>query len=211
MDLHKKARSRQYLAETITDANTHTQAEFLRHYPEKSVGGIGFHVNANKTEFICFKPTGDKSTLNGDSLKLVDKFLYIRSRFLSIKSDINMRLVKAAIDRLSIMWKSNQSDDIKHSFFQTVLVSILLYEYITWTLTKYMERMLDRNDTRMLRAILNKFWKQHRTKQQLHGHESPIFKNIQIIQTSVTRKYDTLIYSPGYGEMRCNLQAVSQL
>ena len=32
----------------------------------------------------------------------------------------------------------------------------------------------------MLRAILDKFWKQHSTKQQLHGHQPPMSKTVEI-------------------------------
>ena len=42
---------------------------------------------------------------------------------------------------------------------------------------------LDGNYTRMLRAILNKSWRQHSTKQQLYGHLPPITKNIQVRRT----------------------------
>ena len=54
-------------------------------------------------------------------------------------------------------------------------MSILLYGCTTKTLTKRMEKKLDGNYTRMLRAILNKSWRQHPTKQQLYGH-SPTIK-----------------------------------
>ena len=47
-------------------------------------------------------------------------------------------------------------------------------------LTKHMEKKLDGNNTRMLRAILNKSLRQHPTKQQLYGHLSPITKTIQV-------------------------------
>ena len=50
-------------------------------------------------------------------------------------------------------------------------------------LTKHMEKKLDGNYTRMLRATLNKSWKQHPTKQQLYCHQPPIMKTIQIRQT----------------------------
>ena len=53
----------------------------------------------------------------------------------------------------------------------------------TWTLTKRMEKKLDSNYTRMLRAILKKPWRQHPTKQQLYGHLPPIMKTIKIRQT----------------------------
>ena len=53
--------------------------------------------------------------------------------------------------------------------FQAVVMSILLYGCTTWTLTKWMEKKLDGNYTRILRAILNKSWRQHPTKHQLYS------------------------------------------
>ena len=44
---------------------------------------------------------------------------------------------------------------MKRIFFQAVVVSILLYGCTTWTLIKQLEKKLDGNYTRMLRAILN--------------------------------------------------------
>ena len=46
-----------------------------------------------------------------------------------------------------------------------------------------MEKKLDSNYTRMLRAILNKSWGQHPTKQQLYRHLPPITKTIKIRRT----------------------------
>ena len=98
---------------------------------------------------------------------------------------INMRLTKAwmAIDRFSIIWKSNLTDKMKRRFFQAAVVSILLYGCTTWTLTKRLEKKLDGNYTIMLRAILNKSWWQHPTKHQLYGHLPPITKTIQARRT----------------------------
>ena len=72
---------------------------------------------------------------------------------------------------------------MKRSFFQAAVVSILLYGCTTWTLTKRLERRLDRNYTRMLRAVLNKSWQQHPTRLQLYGHLPPITKTIQVRRT----------------------------
>ena len=72
---------------------------------------------------------------------------------------------------------------MKRSFFQAAVVSILLYGCITWTLTKRLEKKLDGNYTRMLRAILNKSWRQHPKRQQLYGHLPPITKTIQVRRT----------------------------
>ena len=102
----------------------------------------------------------------------MEKYSYLGSSVSSTKDDINTRLVKAwtANDSLSVVWKSDLTDKIKCSFFQAAVVSILLYEWTTWTLTKRMEKKLDGNYTRMLRAILNKAWRQHSAKRQIYDH-----------------------------------------
>ena len=112
-----KKRSRRYPAKTITDAdyaddvallaNTPNQAETLLHSLERAAAGIGLHVNAHKTEFMCFNQKGDISKLNRTSLKLVDKFTYLGSSVSTTEKYIDTRLTKAwtAIDRLSIIWK----------------------------------------------------------------------------------------------------------
>ena len=72
---------------------------------------------------------------------------------------------------------------ISCALYRPAIVSILLYGCTTWTLTKQLEKRLDGNYTRMLQAILNRSWRQHRTKQQLYGHLPPIIKTIQIRRT----------------------------
>ena len=138
---------------------------------------MGLHVNAHKTEYMCFNQAGDISTLDGTSLKLVDKFTYLGSSVSSTEKDIDMRLTKAwtAINKLT--------DKMKRSFFQAAVASILLYGCTTWTLTKRLEKKPDGNYTRMLRAILNKSWRQHPTRHQLYGHLPPITKTIQVRRT----------------------------
>ena len=82
-----------------------------------------------------------------------------------------------------IIWKSDLTNKMKRSFFQAAVVSILLYGCTTRTLTKWLEKKLDSNYTRMLRAILNKSWQQHPTRLQLYGHLPPITKTIQARRT----------------------------
>ena len=100
--------------------------------------GIGLHVNAHKTEYMCFNQTGDISTLDGTSLKLVDKFTYLGSSVSSTEKDIDTGLTKAwtAIDKLSIIWKSDLTDKMKRSFFKAAVVSIRLYGCTSGMLTK---------------------------------------------------------------------------
>ena len=62
-------------------------------------------------------------------------------------------------------------------------IPIFVYEHFMNTLTKRLEKNLDGNYTRMLRAILNKSWRQHPTMHQLYGNLSPITKTIQARRT----------------------------
>ena len=164
--------------------------------------GIGLHLNAHKMEYMCYNQTGDISTLDGTSLKRVDKFTYLGSRVSSTEKDINTRLTKAwtAIDRHSIIWKSDLTDKMKCSFFQAAVVSILLYGCTTWTVNKRLKKKLDGNYTKMLRAILNKSWRQHPTRHQLYGHVPPITKTIQVRRTrhaGEARTNSSVMYSYG--------------
>ena len=97
---------------------------FLESFLERAAAGIGLHVNAHKTEYMCYNQTGDITTLDGTPLKLVDKFIYLESSVSSTEKDIDTRLTKVwtAIDRLPIIWKSDLTDKMKRSFFQAAVV-----------------------------------------------------------------------------------------
>ena len=105
---------------------------------------------------MCYNQTGNISTIDGTSLKLVDKFTYLGSSVSLTEKDFDTRLTKTWEPKLSIIWKSDLTHKMKRSFFQAAVVSILPYGCTTWTLTKRLEKKLDCNYTRMLRAILNK-------------------------------------------------------
>ena len=166
---------------------------------------------------MCFNQKGDISSLDGTFLKLVDKFTYLGNSVSSTEKDIDTRLTKAwtAIDRLSIIWKSNLTVKMKRSFFQASVVSILLYGCTTWTLTKRLEKKLDGNYTRMLRAILNKSWQQHPTRRQLYGHLPLITKTIRARRTrhaghcwrSKDEISDVLLWTPAYGQAKAERPA----
>ena len=72
----------------------------------------------------------------------------------------------------------------------------------------------------MLRAILNKLWRQHPTKQQQYGHLPPIMKTIEVIQNRHTRHYlkskdelirDVLQWTPSHGRAKAGRPARNQL
>ena len=175
-------------------------------------------IAITQTEYKCFNQTGDISTRNVCALKLVDKFTYIKNSVSSTKTVINTCLAIAWIanDSLSVVWKSDLTDKMKRSFFQSAVVSILLYRCTSWMLTKRREKKLDGNYARMLQAILNKSWRQHPTKQQLYGHLPPITKTIKIRRTRHARHCwrsrdelvsDVLRWTPSHGRAKAGRPA----
>ena len=117
--------------------NTPAQVETLLHSLERAAGGIGLHVNADKTEYMSFNQTGDISTLNSGYLKLVDKFTYVGSSVSStakawttldrLSSTETLAKAWTTLDRLSVISKSDLTDKIKRSFFQAAMMLMLPY------------------------------------------------------------------------------------
>ena len=109
------------------------------------------------------------------------------------------------------VWKSDLTDKMKRSFFAAAVVSILLYGCTTWTLTKRLENKLDSNYTRILRAILNKSWRQYPTGHQLYCHQPPITKTIKVRRSRDEGHCwrnkdelisDVLLWTPTYGRAK---------
>ena len=119
-----------------------------------------------------------------------------------------LTIAKKRIEVIQKIWGFELTDKMKRSFFQAAVVSILLYGCTTWALTKRLEKKQDGNYTRILRAILNKSWRQHSTRHQLYGHLPPITKTIQARRTRhVGHSWrskdevisDVLLWTPAYG------------
>ena len=181
-----------------------SKAETLLHSLKRAATGIGLHVNADKTEYMCFNHTNNISTLNGSSLKLADKFSDLGSSVSSTETDIKRHRQQS----IGYRPYGCLTDKVKNSFFQEAVVSILLYGCTTWTLTKRMEKKLDGNYTIMLRAILNKSWRQHPTKLQLYCHLTPLTNTIQVKRTRHAGRCwgskdelisDILLWTPSHG------------
>ena len=90
---------------------------------------------------------------------------------------------------------------MKRIFFQAAVVSILLYGWTTWTLTKRLETQLHKNAG-------NKSWRQHPTTHQLYGYLLPITKTIKVRWTRHAGHYwrsrdelisELLLWTPTYG------------
>ena len=106
------------------------------------------------------------------------------------------------------------------SVTEAAVVLILLYECTTWTLTKRLEKKLDGNYTRILRAILNKSWRQHPTRHQLYGYLPLITKTIQVRRARHAGHCwrskdelvsDVLLWTPTYGQAKAGRPARTYL
>ena len=105
-----------------------------------------------------------------------------------------------------------------HSFNCYIIAEwlFLYYHFSFWTLTKRLEKKLDGNFKRMLRAILNKSWRQHPKRHQLYSHLPPIAKTIQVRRTSHAVHCwrsrdelirDVLLWTPTYGRAKAGRPA----
>ena len=126
---------------------------------------------------------------------------------------MNIRLAKswAALNKMNAIWKSRLPDRIKRNFFRATVESVLVYGSVSWTLTKALEKRLSGNYTRMLRAILNRSWKDHPSNKE-------IYANIPDICTSIRQQRlrfsghcwrnkremasDTILWQPTHGERK---------
>ena len=95
-------------------------------------------------------------------------------------------------------------------------MSILLYGCTTWMLTISMEKKLEGDYPRMLRAILNRSWRQYPTKQQLYDHQPPITESIQVGRTRYAGHYwrskdelvsDILLWAASHGRAKAKWPA----
>ena len=106
---------------------------------------------------MCFNPSGDISTLDGTSLKLADKFTYLGSCVSSTEKDIDTRLTKiwTAIDKLSIIRKSDLTDKMKCSFFKAVDTAVWMHCLdANKTVEEEVRRQLNKNVTSNIEQVL---------------------------------------------------------
>ena len=188
-----KRKSKRYPAMKITNADyaddlavladVLKDATFLLHSIERTAKEIGFYLNADKTEFICFNQDASErmKSLDGEKIKQVEDFKYLGSYIASTEHDVNIRLGKAwdALDELDKIWKSNLPDNLKRNFFRAAVETVLLYGSVSWTLTTHLEKKIDGAFTRILRTAFNRSWKDHPTNVELCGHILPISKSIK--------------------------------
>ncbi len=107
------------------------------------------------------------------------------------------------------------NNSIYYSSFVCTHLHVFKCCYVSLTIQR-LEKKLDGNYTRMLRAILNKSWRQHPTKHHLYGHLPPITKTIQARRTRHVGHCwrsrdelisDVLLWTPTYGRAKAGRPA----
>ena len=152
---------------------------------EEKVKDIGLKSN---TEYMSFNQKEDHVLTNseGITLKKVKYFNYLGSFIGSTAQDIDERIAKAwgAITSMTKIWESKLSERLKRNFFRATVESFLTYVATTWTLRKTLENRLNGSYTRMIRAALNKSWKEHLTKEELYKRIPMVTETIRKQRTS---------------------------
>ena len=96
------------------------------------------------------------------------------------------------VNWFSILWKSNQSDNIKPIFPRSDRVDSTMWMHSMDADLTYREQA--RRDLHKNAAShIEQTWKQHFAKQQLYGHLTSCCKPIQIIRTRLQGNKDGLI------------------
>ena len=179
-----------------------------------TAAGIGLHVNTHKTEYMCFNQTADISTLDGSTLKLVDKFTYLGSSVSSTEKDIDTRLTKAwtAIDHMEV--KPERQNETQLLPKSACVDTAIWMHYLDANKTAGEEarRQLHKNAA----CILKKSWRQHPTRHKLYGHLPPMTKTIQFRRTRLAGHcwrsrdeliIDVLLWTPKYGRAKAGRPA----
>ncbi|PVD38724.1 hypothetical protein C0Q70_01345 [Pomacea canaliculata] len=109
--------------------------------------------------------------LNGKEIE-EDSFTYLGSKMSGdAEVEIRARLAKAsqAFASLRSTWKAkNISQIIKLRIFKSNVISTLLYGSESWKMTKTISNKLDIFHNRCLRRLLNIFWPNNITNEELH-------------------------------------------
>ena len=105
--------------------------------------------------------------------------------------------------------KSNLANNLKINVLRATVESVLVYGAITWTLTKSLEKNVDRNYTRMLRVALNKSWRDYPTIKDMYGNTPRLSTTIRRQRLSFSDHCwsakgemvaDVILCHPSYGK-----------
>ena len=109
------------------------------------------------------------------TIQTVDHFNYLGS-ILDLKGDIRREAANrrgkasAVFKKLGRVWRNNAlSLKTKLRFFNSIVVSVLLYGCETWTSLREVEEKMRRFESNCLRKIMKVRWYQHVSEEEIRG------------------------------------------
>ena len=142
------------------------------------------HINSSKTEYMAYnlRRQRDLTTLDYAKLSQVDDFQYLGSWKDQTTKDLEIRKAKAwaASNKLTVVWKSSLSRDLRIRFFTASVESVLLYWSENLTLTTALEKHLDGCHKKLLRAALNVSCNDHISNKELYRDLFPISTRLSL-------------------------------
>ena len=200
------------------------QAQKLLDCVETEAGKIGLHLNAKKTESMQFNQEHPTAILakNGSIIKTVDNFKYLGGWMNSTYTDFNIRkaIAWSSCHKLSKVWKSNMTRDIKERLFLATVESVLLYGSETWTINKALHKSLNGCYTRMLRMALNISWEMKLTNKQLYAKMPPVsskvaYRRLKLAGHCVRHPEEVasqlVLWQPAHGHRNVGRRAVTYI
>ena len=155
-----------------------------------TAGNLGLKVSTKKTKGMRMNARVQENIkLNGDDIEEVDDFTYLGSKMSNTgdgEVEIRARLTKAsqAFASLRSPWKArNIRLKTKLRIFKSNVISTLLYGSESWKVTKTISNKLDVFQNRCLRRILQIYWPNTITNEELHRRAE-----IEPISTQVKRR-----------------------
>ena len=100
-------------------------------------------------------------TFEDNPLPECHSFVYLGSRVPSCKEDLlrRKRLAWAALGKLRVVFESPAvPDDLRARLFSATVESVLLYNAVSWTMTRALEIELDAAHSHLLRVAFNIRW-----------------------------------------------------
>ena len=133
-------------------------------------------IGPDKTKVMTNNPTGFQREIKikGQRLKEVENFKYLGAIISNegTKLEILSRIAQttAALSRLKILWRDkNISLASKVKLMQTLILSTFDYACESWTLPAEIERRIQALEMRCCRRLLNSFYKEHVTNEEVHN------------------------------------------
>ena len=159
---------------------------------EKTSTAFGMQINAEKTKLMT-KSISTDIRVNSEKLDCVNSFKYLGAIITDegSKPEILVRIVQttAALAKLKTIWNdSNIMLSSKIKLMRSLVMSIFLYVYESWTLTADTKRRVQAMEMRCLRKLLGITYRDHISNEQVRNRTRQAIGPHEDLLTTVKRR-----------------------